>query len=54
MKKVFMVVLAVSIALTLTWAGSAGDGTIRPTRPRIRRWVDAPVARVRPAAPEGG
>jgi anionic cell wall polymer biosynthesis LytR-Cps2A-Psr (LCP) family protein len=37
-----------------TWAGSAGDGTIRPNLRRIRRWVDEHFARVRVPEPERG
>jgi anionic cell wall polymer biosynthesis LytR-Cps2A-Psr (LCP) family protein len=36
-----------------TWAGAAGDGTIRPDLRQIRRWVDKHFYRVRPARERG-
>ena len=29
-----------------TWAGAAGDGTIKPNLPAIRDWVDKHFAKV--------
>jgi len=37
-----------------TWAGAAGDGTIRPDLRQIRRWVDANFYRVRSPEPDPG
>jgi anionic cell wall polymer biosynthesis LytR-Cps2A-Psr (LCP) family protein len=37
-----------------TWAGAAGDGTIRPDLRQIRRWVDAHFYRVRQTERDSG